>query len=139
MARFCAFRERAKSEVIQKLRNLPLSVQDREYVVDRLVAEGFLDEVRYAAAFVNDKFRLNKWGPVKIYHALKARQVDAGAIEQALSKLDSTSVEELALELARQKKALLPEITAQNEKIARFLLQRGFQPEMAWNVIKGLG
>ena len=138
MAHFCAFQERARFDVRQKLKKLPVSSTDQEYILERLEAEGFIDENRYAAAFVNDKFRLNKWGPQKIAHALKLKQVDPGAIEDALQQISQEELETVAASLAAKKidslDAGLPPLE-KNLKAARFLLQRGFEPAIVRRVI----
>ncbi|MEQ8533483.1 MAG: hypothetical protein RIB86_16630, partial [Imperialibacter sp.] len=57
MAHYCSMQERAIPDVFLKLRNAPLSDDDKKHIVTRLTKEGFLDESRYARAFANDKFK----------------------------------------------------------------------------------
>ncbi len=141
MAHFCAFQERARFDVLQKLKKLPISSADQEHIVNLLVAEGFIDEDRYAIAFANDKFRLNRWGPVKIFHALKQKQVEAAAIENALQQISKEELEGAARALAATKMNSLGQLAPleKNQKVGRFLLQRGFEPEMVWRVISSVG
>ena len=137
MAHFCAFQERALIDVLQKLKKFSLPSEDQQYIVHRLRSEGFLDEKRYVSAFINDKFRLNRWGPVKIAHALKAKQVSAEAIDEGLRQIKREALEETLLELATKKADTLQQQTAlqKKQKLVSYLLQKGFEPDMIWSVV----
>lgn len=140
MARFCSFQERTSQDVLAKLKKFSLSINDQDYILGRLISEGFIDEKRYVSAFVNDKFRLNKWGPVKISHVLKLKQISQEAIEEGFNEIAPEAWEETILELASKKGALLQHLPVvdRNQKLGRFLLQRGFTPEMVWKVVNTL-
>jgi regulatory protein len=140
MAHYCSMQERAVSDVLLKLRNTPLSDDDKNHIVATLKKEGFLDEARYARAFANDKFKLNQWGRIKIGYALRMKQVDSAIIEEGLEQIDEGDYQELITSLATRKlKDTRSTSTAdRNSKIARFLLQRGFEPDLVWKTIQGL-
>lgn len=136
MAHFCAFQERALTDVLQKLKKFSLPSEEQQYIVHRLSSEGFLDENRYVSAFINDKFRLNRWGPVKIAHALKAKQVSSQAIAEGLLQIKREALEETLLELATKKVEALqnqPPL-AKKQKLVNYLLQKGFDPDMIWSI-----
>jgi regulatory protein len=140
MAHYCSVQERAVSDVLLKLRNTPLSDDDKNHIVATLKKEGFLDEARYARAFANDKFKLNQWGRIKIGYALRMKQLDGAIIEQGLGQIDEEDYQQLITSLATRKlKDTRSTSTAdRNNKIARFLLQRGFEPDLVWKTIQGL-
>lgn len=139
MAHFCAFQERALTDVLQKLTKFSLPSEEQRYIVHWLSSEGFLDEKRYVSAFINDKFRLNKWGPVKIAHALKAKQVSAEAIDEGLQQISRETLEETLLELASKKvETLQDQPLAKKQKLVNYLLQKGFEPDMIWRVVNRL-
>ena len=140
MAHFCAFQERAFTDVLQKLKKFSLPSEEQQYIVNGLRSEGFLDEKRYVSAFVNDKFRLNKWGPVKIAHALNAKHISAEAIDEGLRQIDREILEETLLELARKKVEALQHHASleKKQKLVNYLLQRGFEPDMVWSVVNRL-
>ena len=72
----CVRCEQAAAEVRTKLLNWGLGPSEADAVIMRLTDEGFLNEQRFARAFVNDKFRFNGWGRVKIAHQLHAEVLE---------------------------------------------------------------
>lgn len=140
MAHYCSMQERAISEVVLKLRSASLSADDVDHIIERLKKEGFLDEFRYAKAFVNDKFKLNGWGRVKIAYALRMKQVDSEAIEEALGQIGDEDYQNLLSILVSKKMKEVKSTSPQdrNNKVARFLLQRGFEPDWVWNAIQSI-
>lgn len=140
MAHYCSAQERAISDVKVKLSRATVSENDIDYIISALQREGFLDETRYAKAFVHDKFQLNGWGRIKIRHLLRMKQVDAEAIEEALHQIDEESYQSLVLALASKKlrESKFTTLQDRNNKIARFLLQRGFEPDLVWKAVQSL-
>ncbi len=140
MAHYCSRQERAISEVLLKLRNAPLSQEDNSYIIAFLQKEGFLNETRYACAFCNDKFKLNHWGRIKINYALKMKQVSHDAIAEGMQQIDDESYLNLIETLAKKKATDTNSnhLADRNNKIARFLLQRGFEPDLVWKAINSL-
>lgn len=140
MAHYCSLQERAISEVVLKLRSASLSADDVDHIIERLKKEGFLDEFRYAKAFVNDKFKLNSWGKIKIGYALRMKQVDSEAIEEALGQIGNDDYQNLLASLAAKKMKEVKSTSSQdsNNKVARFLLQRGFEPDLVWKTIQAI-
>jgi regulatory protein len=134
MGLFCSRQERAIAEVAAKLFLEPISEEDKNQVIQELLKQGFLNEQRFAKAFVNDKFRLNSWGKVKIAFMLRAKHVAGDVIEEALEQIDEDDYNVLARSLAERKKRELGKATPveQQQKIVRFLIQRGFEPGVAW-------
>ena len=68
LANLCAKAEYCVSDIRQKMArwDLPEGAEDR--IVHRLLNERYIDEQRYACAFVRSKFRFNRWGRV-VYHS----------------------------------------------------------------------
>ena len=75
LSAYCSSAERCRADVEEKLRKAEASEEEKENILERLVAEGFIDERRYAKAFAADKFRFSKWGKRKIEFALRAKRV----------------------------------------------------------------
>lgn len=140
MAHFCSRQERAIAEVEAKLHSESISEEDKNQVIKELLKQGFLNEHRFAKAFVHDKFRLNGWGKVKIAYMLRAKHVAGDVIEEALEQIDRDDYNVLARSLAERKKRELGKASPleQQQKIVRFLIQRGFEPGIAWKVTAAL-
>ena len=62
-----------------------------ELVAD-LMANGFLNEERFARAFARGKFRIKGWGPRKIAQGLQAKRVSSACINLGLSELEEGEV-----------------------------------------------
>jgi len=65
-ASYCSISEHCISDVEEKLMAWKVPQLQRKKLIDKLVEEDFINEKRYALAFVRDKFRFNKWGKIKI-------------------------------------------------------------------------
>ena len=83
MAWLCSRREYCSSAVLQKIRQKGLDGKDAAAVLERLVRERYVDDARYARAFVRDKALLAGWGPRKISFALSAKGISKEVVEEA--------------------------------------------------------
>ena len=72
-ASYCPISEHCISDVTTKLRAWEVEEFDRKKIIENLIEDDFINEKRYAVAFVRDKFRLNKWGKIKITMALREK------------------------------------------------------------------
>ena len=133
-ASYCSISEHCISEVDEKLQKWKASDADRTKIIDRLIEKDFINEQRYAKAFVRDKFRFNKWGKMKISFALKTKGIDRQTIADALNQIvDDEYTEMLASILKTKLKGL--KYTDEYEKqgkLFRFAQSRGFE----YNVIE---
>ena len=85
----CAHREYCCEDIRNKLTAWGVRNSDSEKIIDVLVRENFINETRYAAAFVKDKFRYNKWGKIKISANLKFKKIPSDIIAEALDSIDN--------------------------------------------------
>lgn len=86
ISRYCAYQERSSGEVRQKLRLLGADSQTSQKLLQRLADDNFINEERFARAYVRGKFRINGWGRLKIKNGLRTKGVDENLIRAALSK-----------------------------------------------------
>jgi len=138
MYRFCAYQERSHHEVRQKLFDLGLYAREVDELLSRLISEGFLNEERFAKAFAGGKFRMKHWGRVKIIHELEARGLTKNCIKAGLKEIDEADYQK-ALEEVLQKQSTRVEETdafVRRDKIARYAIQRGFESELVWKVVR---
>lgn len=129
-AAYCSVAERCKQDVMEKLAAWdPENTDGIEEIVQKLEAEGFLNEERYARAFAGDKLRFQGWGRMKIRAALQAKKVPATAIAAALNELDEATYREKLRQLRERKLRELrgeKDAFVKRQKVSRFLLGRGF-------------
>lgn len=129
MAAYCSAAEHCKAEVNEKLQKWSLPYEAIDRIIDRLVAEKFIDERRYCKAFVNDKFRFAKWGKMKIAQALYMKKISREVVYSCLDEIDE---EEYLTILSGLISAKRKSVHAKNEfelngKLIRFALSRGFE------------
>ena len=136
----CARSEHCTGELMEKMRKWKIGVADAEAVVYSLRKRRFVDDSRYARAFVRDKYRFNRWGRLKIRFALRAKRVDAGIIEEALEEIDETIYAEALRSLVESKNKSITDTDSyiRRQKLIRSVAARGYEPELAAKIITDL-
>ncbi len=125
---WCSHTERCRADVLQKFKQWNAPQELIEQILIELENEQFIDENRYARAFVNDKFRFNKWGKTKIYHALKQKSIPDSYISEALQQIDEHEYKETAMQLMQHKNQQIDdEFHKRKQKLFRFMASRGFE------------
>ncbi|HNX87399.1 MAG TPA: regulatory protein RecX [Bacteroidales bacterium] len=131
--RYCAYQERCQWDVIKKLHFWKVPRSENEAILRHLEKEGFLDETRFARAFVRGKFTHNKWGRIKIRYELKGRRIPEPVIQTALREINEEEylrtlkglIERKRLEIKKEDDSLF------REKILNFVTGKGFEAELA--------
>ena len=131
LMRLCARAEKSQEDARRLMRGWGLAERDAEGVLAKLVRDCFIDDARYAGAFVREKLRLSGWGEYKIRTALQRKGVSKERIDAALSQADRPAMgERLAQQLER--KARTVKYTSQYElktKLIRYGLSLGYDYE----------
>lgn len=138
--RYCAYQERAHSEVEDKLRSFGLTQLSIDTLIVELLQENFLNEERFARAYTSGKFRIKGWGRKKIKLGLKEKKVTPKCIELGLSEISDEEYLQGLRKLLQQKRR---RTTAKNEfelkgKVAKYAISRGFESDLVWDVLKEL-
>ena len=112
----------------------------REWIINRLVAEKFIDEHRYSRAFVIDHFRHSHWGKVKIAMALRGKKLDPAAIAEGLEAVDEEEYLALLRKIIEEQRK---KIKARNRldlkgKLLRHALGKGFESRLVYDVINSV-
>ena len=135
----CAYQERCQQEMRDKLYDWGLHSIEVENIIAQLITDNFLNEERFAIAFAGGKFRIKKWGRVKIKLELKKRKISDYCIRKALQQIDDKdylrTIRELIAKKGKEIKGGKENI--RNYKIARFVASRGFEQDVVWEVMKG--
>lgn len=128
LAALCAQAEHCQQEMRDKMRRWGLDETVQNRIIDRLIKERYVDDERYARAFVKDKIRYNKWGRRKVQQALWMKRIDAEIQQQVLDEIDETEYLDVLRPLLKQKrKSIKAESDYElNQKLLRFALSRGF-------------
>ena len=134
----CAASEQAPGDIRDKLLRWGLTAAEAADVLDQLITQGFIDERRYARAFVNDRFRFNGWGRVKIAYQLKQKGVAADIIAEALATIDEQQYRDRLVDLLRAKWRTVNgrETRAAWAAMMRYAASRGFEASVASPCVK---
>ena len=128
LAALCAQAEHCQQEMRDKMRRWGLDETVQNRIIDRLIKERYVDDERYARAFVKDKIRYNKWGRRKVQQALWMKRIDADIQQRVLDEIDEKEYLDVLRPLLKQKrKSNKAESDYElNQKLLRFALGRGF-------------
>ena len=85
---YCAYQERSQQEVRNKLYEWGLYPNEVENVIVELLLSNFINEERFALAYVSGKFKINKWGKIKIQQGLKLKGISSKMIQDSLKSID---------------------------------------------------
>ena len=128
LAALCAQAEHCQQEMRDKMKRWDIDAATQDRIVARLIKERYVDDERYARAFVKDKIRYNKWGRRKVQQGLWLKHIDDDIQERVLGEVDDSEYLAVLRPLLKQK---VRSIRAENDyertqKLVRFALGRGF-------------
>lgn len=128
LAALCAQAEHCEQEMRDKMKRWELDETVQNRVINRLTEERYIDNERYARAFVKDKIRYNKWGRRKVQQALWMKRIDTDIQQRVLDEIDEKEYLDVLRPLLKQKrKSIKAENDYElNQKLVRFALSRGF-------------
>ena len=138
---YCAYQERCHQEVKEKLYDLGLYQKDVEELIAQLIEENYVNEERFAIQFAGGKFRIKKWGRLKIRHALKQKKVSGYCIKKALQQIDEEAYRDTIQKLAEAKWKMLTaekNIFMKQRKVTDHLLHKGFEADFIKEVTESL-
>jgi regulatory protein len=133
--RYCAYQERCHKEIEDKLKNMGMIQLAIDEIIPHLIHHKFLNETRYAEAFARGKFRIKKWGRVRIVRELKMKGLNERTIKIGLKEI-SESDYQITFEVLSQKR--LQQITSETDKykkrkkLADYLLYRGWESHLVY-------
>jgi regulatory protein len=138
LRRFCAYQERSHQEAKEKLYHFKLSKTEVEKALSSLIEENFLNEERFASMYAGGKFRMKKWGKVKIAYELKQKRVSEYNIRKALAEIDVADYQQTIEQLAKKKWESLKreQYLVRSFKTKTYLQQKGYEIFLINSVLK---
>lgn len=138
----CAQRECCRLDIRKKWREGGLDDATCDRLLDRLEDEGFIDESRYARAYILDKVELDHWGRIKITQALRLKGISRRDIDTAMAEvIDEDHYRDILRDVLQRKISTLnfdpddrEETYKAMQKLVRFAASRGFEPELIFKV-----
>ncbi|MGM9736382.1 MAG: regulatory protein RecX [Candidatus Cryptobacteroides sp.] len=139
LRRQCSRREYCRSDVFRKaVKALDGDRVKAQEIVDSLVRDRFVDDMRYATAFVRDKSSLAGWGGVKIRYMLGAKGIERDVIEQAIGEIDDDKASARLEGLLENKYRSLRGDPQCRMKLLRFATGRGYSYSEAEETVSRL-
>lgn len=137
-ANWCAFQERSQQEMRDKLYEWQMKPNEVEEIISTLIAENFLNEERFAFAYVSGKFKIKKWGKFKIKQGLKLKRVPESIIKKAINSIDEDEYLETLRILLEKKQALEREknVLKRQLKLVNYLQSKGYEKDLIFLLLK---
>ena len=135
---WCAYQERCQQETRDKLYEYGLWPEAVESIIADLISQGFLNEERFAKAFAGGKFRIKKWGRVKIKIELKRRKISDYCIRKAMEEINEDEYIKTLADVLEKKSRMISEKNPikRKYKLLQFAYSRGFEQDLVLDVLK---
>ncbi|MBR3710965.1 MAG: RecX family transcriptional regulator [Bacteroidales bacterium] len=138
MAKYCAYQERCVKDVTDKLKTFEISQTDKDDILRYLIDNRFVNEERFARAFVRGKINQSGWGLNKIRFHLMQKGVAKEMIEEAMLDTDEEVYRQRLIDILKTKAKT---VKAENDferkrKLAAYAIQKGFETSLVWEVLK---
>jgi regulatory protein len=140
LERFCVYQDRCHKEVISKLYDCNMIPETHDIIIVHLIQHDFLNEERFSKSYARGKFRIKKWGKVRIVRELKFRNISAYNVNTALKEIEESDYFNTFNTLALKK---FDSITESNpykkkKKLADYLLYRGWESNLVYEKVNEL-
>lgn len=137
---YCAYQERCHKDVYLKLKSMKMIPEAIDLIIVSLIRHDYLNESRFARIFTRGKFRIKKWGRIRITRELKFREISEYNIKLGLKEISDIDYLNTFDELALKR---LPQIKETNlfkrkKKLADYLLYRGWESHMVYEKVNSL-
>jgi regulatory protein len=131
---YCAYQERCHKEVKAKLKDMRMIPEAIDKIMVHLIEHNYLNEERFAKAFVRGKFRIKKWGKNRLIRELKFREISKYSIDSAMKEIDLDEYYKTLDELIQKRTTQVTEknLYKKKKKIADYLLYRGWESYLVY-------
>ena len=138
MAKYCAYQERSVKDVTDKLKTFEISEKERLDILNYLVDNRFVNNERFAKAFVRGKINQSGWGLNKIRFHLIQKGIEKTLIEEALQVADGETYRQRLVDILQSKAKTVKAANdfEKKRKLAAYAMQRGFEASLVWDVLK---
>lgn len=129
---YCSLSEHCIQKVREKLVQWDTPKEFIDPIIDKLLEDDYINEERFAGAFVKDKFRFNHWGRIKISTHLRALGISSENIATAMQEIGDEEYAKMLDEIVGKKRKSIKNGTDYEirAKLLRHALSRGFEYEL---------
>ncbi|HKL32422.1 MAG TPA: regulatory protein RecX [Tangfeifania sp.] len=132
MAALCSRAEQCSPDIRKKIITAGLSNDEADDLIQKLKEEKFIDDQRYVRFYVSEKFRINKWGRIKIRYYLRMKGLDDALIQKGLNEMDEEKYRQVLIKTLKEKARSVKKKNKFEKmgQVIRFAQNRGFEPEL---------
>lgn len=140
MAKYCAYQERCVKDVRDKLKTFEIPEEEKTKILDYLIDNRFVNDERFAKAFVRGKVNQSGWGLNKIRFHLIQKGIDKEIIAEALGQTDEEVYRQRLIDILKTKSKTVKAANdyEKKRKLAAYAMQKGFEGSLVWSVVKDL-
>ncbi|WP_295981377.1 regulatory protein RecX [uncultured Algibacter sp.] len=137
---YCSYQERCHQEVRRKLVSMRMIPEAIDQIIVALLDHNFLNEERFAKAYVRGKFRIKKWGRRRLTLELKKKEIGIFNINQAISQINELDYLEVFNDLSESRLSFIKESNKlkKRKKLADYLLYRGWESHLVYQRVNEL-
>ena len=138
MAKYCAYQERCVKDITDKLKTFEISENERKEILNYLIDNRFVNDKRFAYAFVRGKINQSGWGVNKIRFHLMQKGIDKEIIDEALGQTDEEVYRQRLIAILKVKSKTIKAANdfEKKRKLAAYAMQKGFEGVLVWEVLK---
>jgi regulatory protein len=132
MAALCSRAEQCSPDIRKKITAAGLNSDEADNIIEKLKEEKFIDDQRYVRFYVSEKFRMNKWGKVKMRYYLRMKGLDDALIQKGLDEMDEEKYRQALIKTMKEKARTVKKKNKFEKmgQVIRFTQNRGFEPEL---------
>lgn len=137
---YCAYQERCHQDVRQKLQSMRMIPEAVDQIIVRLIEHNYLNEERFAKAYVRGKLRHKYWGKNRLTLELKKRDISRNIINQAIKEINDHEYIDTFNTLAKKKAISIrePNKLKRKKKLVDYLLYRGWESFLVYDKVNEL-
>jgi len=138
LQQYCIYQDRCQQEVKQKLFSLGIYGNEADDILVKLIQNDFVNEERFARAYVSGKYKLKRWGRLMIINKLKARGISKYCINKGLEEIEEERYIENLNYLINKKKPIIKVNRKYqlNQKLATYVIGKGYESTLVWKILE---
>ena len=137
---YCAIQERCSNDIVTKMKSWRITNKNQNKILEILIQEDFINDKRYSKSFCRGKFRIKKWGKIKIVNELKRKNINSTTIISSLNEIsDMDYSKELDTQFNKKKQSITTlNYYEKKKKIANYLIGKGYESNLVWEKLREL-
>ncbi|MDC3257952.1 RecX family transcriptional regulator [Flavobacteriales bacterium] len=137
---YCAIQERCSNDIVTKMKSWRIANKNQNKILGILIQEDFINDKRYSKSFCRGKFRIKKWGKIKIVNELKRKNINPTTIISSLNEIsDMDYSKELDTQFNKKKQSITTlNYYEKKKKIANYLIGKGYESNLVWEKLREL-